>query len=171
MKVLSKYLIACAVIWILVIICYHGFRNGNQDSRVYITRFGDTLGIYKLKDTIIYGPSANDDVIHLYNLPEWDMSFEQIEQRCGRDNLLNEEEYVGLVDNLYDEFQDSIPEQIIERCHPYIGKHLSTYVMTFKYPDDSGDYLHLIVTKEDNNYKVLWGIRIPAHFSYIWDVE
>lgn len=163
-------MVICTVIIIFSVACCHKFKKDNdnwmQNSNMYINRFGDTVQIYRLKDTIIYGPSGNDEWISLANLPERDMSFEQIKKKCGWDNLIYEEEFVGTVDNIYDDLGDSIPEQYIERLRPYLGKNVASYVMTFKYPDDSGDFLHLLLCKENNKYKVLWGYRIPANFLW-----
>lgn len=170
MKITFRQFVAVTVIVFLALASCHRVKGDNDEStlssNIHINRFGDTIRIYRLKDTIFYSPSENGKFIHLFNLPERNMSFEQIMKKCGWDNLIYEEEFVGTVDNIYDDLGDSIPEQYIERLRPYLGKNVASYVMTFKYPDDSGDFLHLLVCKDNNKNVILWGLRVPA--NYLW---
>ena len=126
--------------------------------------------LYELTDTVIYygraaqmGEDSLPVIIYLPNLPIRDLSYREIIDLFGTEAVDGKDDGYPAYSIPY--FWDRFPRVIAEKCAKLDEKYV--YRVYIHYRDGSGDYLLLWVYEEDNDVKVLWGLRAhPTRFNF-----
>ena len=126
--------------------------------------------LYELTDTVIYygraarmGEDSLPKVIYLPNLPIRDMSFREIIDQFGTKSVDGKDDGYPAYSISY--YWNRFPRVVAEKCDELDEKYV--YRVYIRYQDGSGDFLLLWVYEEDNDVKVLWGLRAnPTVFNF-----
>lgn len=122
--------------------------------------------LYEIPDTTIYSHAPVDIdsgfvIIPIENLPIRNYSFKQIMEQFGSEAM-----HFKAYENPAEDFPyqwSSLPRAVAEKCDNLGAKTIYKYRIAYK---DSDDVLLLWVYEEDNDVKILWGLRTnPEEFN------
>lgn len=128
-----------------------------------------TVELYEVPDTIIYSTIGKSRkgraLIPIDNLPVRNLSYYEIIRKFGGDAILQKRD-ITYADS-FPLCWSCFPRSVAEKCYS-LGCDVLIYLIEISYRDASGDSLVLWVYNENEEVKILWGIRTnPACFNLI----
>lgn len=146
-----------------------GLSNDSVPTQECIDSIYRSVELYEVPDTIIYSTIGKSRkgraLIPIENLPVRNLSYYEIIRKFGGDAVVLKRD-VGDA-NSFPRCWSCFPRSVAEKCYS-LGGDVQLYLIGISYRDASGDLLVLWVYNENEEVKILWGIRTnPACFNLI----
>ena len=118
------------------------------------------VDLYEVPDTMIYRAVGKNGKygtsISIENLPIRNLSYHEIIRKFGGDAILDKRDVISA--KSFPRPWKSLPRSVAEKCYS-LGEDVKIYLIEISYRDDSGDSLVLWVYNENEEVKILWGLR------------